>query len=408
MSLARAAREQCHPAVIITGVMVALMMPVAVFAPLGEAPLEACAGLALLIRIRSEISFYALGSRLVRSPITLLFLALLGWAAISCFWAPGGLASIKVTLEVAGTTLAGMVALLAVPLLNRAERRMLLSALMLGLVVGGGLLAFELIFDGPISRVLRKNDLRHGYSLARFKRGLTILAILVWPAAYYFQATKGKFAGLAVIACGATLVLLSTSRAAMLGLLVAVLLAAMTLIKWERLAKGILGFVVVAALAGPAISGKLWEYLLVKGIYTSPLEDYQLGRLGIWDYAVDLFLQSPIFGWGMDASRYIPPDPVNRYRHLELHPHNATLQITLELGLPGLIIVCAGIYMTVRQTLYRADLMQRASAIAMLVSILLVCAVGYGVWQVWWQATAWLAIMLLALAWREKELRADG
>ncbi len=401
MSVTEAERKQRHPAVVVAAIAVALMMPVAVFAPLGEAPLCACAGVAFLIRLLSEMSPAVLARRLRQDPLVLLFAALLFFAALSCSWSPGGLQSLRPMLEVAGMTLAGIVSLAAAQSLNASERGLILTALIAGLVVGGGLMAFELGFDGPISRVLRRNDLHHFYTPARFKRGMTVLAILIWPAAYYFRARRGVLAGAAVIACASAVILISTSRTSILGLVVALAIGALSFLRFRALFKTVLWLAVAGILLAPAAAGTLWGYLQAKGIFTTPLEKYELGRLGIWDYATELFLRSPIVGWGMDASRYLPPDPLNpRYRHLELHPHNATLQIALELGIPGLIIVFWGLFIVMRRALnFRGA--RKASAVTMLVSILLVCSLGYGVWQVWWQAAAWLAVTLLVIAWRD-------
>ena len=64
-------------------------------------------------------------------------------------------------------------------------------------------------------------------------------------------------------------------------------------------------------------------------------------RLLIWDFAGKRIAERPLLGWGLDASRAIPggkelirPDQ----KRLPLHPHDAALQVWLELGLPGAVL----------------------------------------------------------------------
>ena len=59
-------------------------------------------------------------------------------------------------------------------------------------------------------------------------------------------------------------------------------------------------------------------------------------RLWIWSFAGDRIAERPLTGWGLDASRSIPggKDPIRPGETwLPLHPHNASLQLWLELGI---------------------------------------------------------------------------
>ena len=66
------------------------------------------------------------------------------------------------------------------------------------------------------------------------------------------------------------------------------------------------------------------------------------GRLGIWDKVIDLAGQQPVAGWGW-VSYWVPwvspfDDLVTRNGVLQLHAHNAWLDIWLQLGILGLIV----------------------------------------------------------------------
>ena len=121
-------------------------------------------------------------------------------------------------------------------------------------------------------------------------------------------------------------------------------------------------------------------------------------RIGIWSYVSHKIEIGHPFGMGFDMSRKIgqlndviveivdqngahPPA-------LPLHPHNAVLQVWLELGLLGvasLILVFFGVW----RRLWRMKSSRNcnAAAIATLASALVPFLVSFGVWQSWWLAT---------------------
>jgi len=81
-----------------------------------------------------------------------------------------------------------------------------------------------------------------------------------------------------------------------------------------------------------------------------------------------------------------------------LHPHNAGLQIWLELGIPGTLAFAALL----------AILLQRARALGLagvaapflllqFLSAFLFSEVSFGIWQSWWQAVLWINIALAVL-----------
>src|SRR6202043_2906705 len=64
-------------------------------------------------------------------------------------------------------------------------------------------------------------------------------------------------------------------------------------------------------------------------------------RLLIWSFVGSRIAERPLVGWGLDSSRAIPggKDPIRPGEDwLPLHPHNAALQLLLELGAPGAVL----------------------------------------------------------------------
>jgi O-antigen ligase len=102
-------------------------------------------------------------------------------------------------------------------------------------------------------------------------------------------------------------------------------------------------------------------------------------RLGFWRRAVAWISDHPIRGWGLDSSRVFGPGIV-------LHPHDAALQVWLELGGVG-AAMAATFWVLVLRKLERPEPDIRAMALGASAAIfLLFGAVNFGEWQEWWLA----------------------
>ena len=135
-------------------------------------------------------------------------------------------------------------------------------------------------------------------------------------------------------------------------------------------------------------------------------------RLYIWEFAAQRIAEHPIRGWGMNASRDMPEGKKvvegkawSGYV-MPLHPHNAVLQVWLELGVPGAllfgvfgVLVFLGI---VRPHIPRAH---SAAAAGQAVTALTLLSSSYGIWQSWWLATLWLSASLMAVTFSEHQFQ---
>jgi O-antigen ligase len=375
----------------------AAMLPVGVMAPLGEVIIAGLVVLPLVglaWRRRGAAAFAAIG----RDPLTWLLAALCAWAALSALWSPDPTAGTALALRLVALSLGGLVLLAATDLVAGDERTRLLDGLSLGFAAAAVLLASELILGAPVSRMFHTLPPGLGYAPAHFDRGLTVAVLLAWPVAWHLRHRLGRWAALATIAAGVALPFMSSSRASMLAMILA--LPGWVAVRYggRRWGGAALAALILGICLVPVALGELWQHgFIFAGV---DLPRLQMSRLGIWDYGVDLFLRRPFGGWGLDASRYIGPDTVivSPFRRLELHPHNALIQVALELGLPGILLCLAALVLVLRRILALAAPAARAAAAAQAVVLLTVSAVSYGVWQYWWQASCWLAIAFLALA----------
>ena len=70
---------------------------------------------------------------------------------------------------------------------------------------------------------------------------------------------------------------------------------------------------------------------------------------------------------------------------IPLHPHNLVLQVWLELGVLGAVILAALLMTVVRLINHEiTDRLDLAVGYGTLVSSLVVAGIGFGAWQNWW------------------------
>jgi exopolysaccharide production protein ExoQ len=139
-------------------------------------------------------------------------------------------------------------------------------------------------------------------------------------------------------------------------------------------------------------------------------------RILIWNFVDRNIRERPILGWGLDASRRMPggkervwvttcdappdaPFPSIDGEVLPLHPHNAVLQIWLELGGVGVLAALFGLVASLWR-FYRAHPGRSAAVLTpMAAAGLSVALISFGIWQEWWVSVLLLnAAMGIALA----------
>jgi O-antigen ligase len=215
-------------------------------------------------------------------------------------------------------------------------------------------------------------------------QGSYVLAVL-WPLAAVAAVREARAPWLVLpMAAGVVAGGLGLAADAPLAAIVVSAVTAAVVWRWPRLMPRIAAAKAgVLFLAAPAI---LWA-ARATGLFAAiqpatPLSWSQ--RMDYWRHAGDWIGDRPFRGWGLDASRMFSPG-------IHLHPHDAALQVWLELGLIG--AVAAALFwgiLFLRLGRDRPDLAAAGGAAAA-AAYLIVGAVSFGVWQDWWLAVGALA-----------------
>lgn len=371
-----------------------------VFVPLG---LMAKQSMATSFIALAALVILAAGARAPRTlppnkAITAIFVLLAVYVAAShlfiidcdaCATKAGGkLAMLALVLWVASSK---------VGVVTSESRRAVGLALTAGLFVAGALLVFELSTDSSFLRLITGRQDDPDVPLFRLNRGTTALALLAWPAAAWLWSTgrRSRAIGLVTLAIGAAAYGDSTS-ALVAGLLAATAAAAAALAPMATMTTGLLIVGAFTALAPWLLLNLLgWVKPFIDSIPPSILD-----RIEIWNHGAKAVFDAPVLGHGIGAMRHLTvPDPsLSGYRHLvkpPTHPHDAALQIWLELGGVGVILFAALIWLVAR-SVAALETPWRSAAVAASAGVLFTAMVSYGLWQ-----ETWLGIIAMtALAFR--------
>lgn len=394
-----------------TPLLTALAVSVAVLAPLlaylgnqGIAPMVALAGvlcLPLLVRNRPP------------SVGTGILMVLLAWGLFTTAWSPTVLGDfhryalvekltpLKLALQL--PLYAGFVIALLGISTGGARRAVLVLAI--GLVVAAVVTAAEGALGGQLYQWIKaKAGQATSPDLAarNVARAAYAMAVLFWPAALVLWRGRVGRGAAVVLAVGAlTGAVLLDADAVLAAALASV--GAFLMVRFGG-RPGVLACI-GAVLAYLALAPLVADFATGPDLAFEVAADGKLSwavRIDIWRDVARLVEQKPFLGWGLDASRVLPGVP--------LHPHDAALQVWLELGLVG--VALTGLFWTWLfagvERLARTDPPLAGAAAGSAAAYLTIGALSFGVWQEWWMALGALAIGVTVLLARSRGLVVQG
>ena len=80
-----------------------------------------------------------------------------------------------------------------------------------------------------------------------------------------------------------------------------------------------------------------------------------------------------------------------KYEPIPLHPHNSVLQVWLEMGALGALILMVLLLSVVRAIHHFVEgNVNRATALGLFTTVLTIASISFGAWQSWWLASIFL------------------
>jgi O-antigen ligase len=368
-----------------------LFFPLLVLAPRGVAALLSLAGLSAAGLLMSSR-----GSRLnpAVSRAAILLGCLLVWGALSALWSVDPMRSLTVAVRLTGLFTVGITLLAATGSITAPGRLTLLSVV--GLALGVGMALTELMTDGALSSYFSDR----AYQPARLNQASISFAILCLPISGILVCRGYKLPGTLLAVATAATVCFLAGTAAKAALITGLPMALLLYRGGPTVARAAAVISTIIIVTAPLTFARL-ERLPV---LTEGADDVKLSaghRLLIWSFAGDRIAEQPLVGWGLDSSRAIPGGedlirPGETW--LPLHPHNAPLQLWLELGVPGAVLFALVIALAwwVLAEAHWA-LLFFAAAGGSLTTAFVGCFATYGIWQEWWLGTLWFSLFLVSV-----------
>ncbi len=391
--------------------------------------LSACLLFGLLIRAPARWGLLR-SAMTAQRPLPLLFAALLLWIFAACFWSFDPLFSLRSLAMLIGTLTGGWLLVVLFGRLPSDRQGRLAAALAIGL----GLAGFSMLALGLLER---SGLVDIGHLLWNMDADTTVVALLVWPAMAWLAGSGRRRAAIGLLLVCLAGVGLAHDLAAKVALLAAG--STWLVARWRP--RPVLRTIAVASVACCLLAP------LAASLLPPSQESAEWGwlpssahhRLTIWSFTARHIAERPAFGWGFDGSRAIPGGkthvPVVRLKgcaqnaapievpgygrpvagdcvaweeSLPLHPHDGWLQVWLELGGIGALLVALLVWRIVERLRRRpatpAVQAAQATAAATLVAGLIICSVSFGIWQSWWLSSLWIAAAFTAPLFREPDM----
>ena len=394
------------------GLAILAIFPLARFAPKGLAPLLvvfALIGAAYWLVKRPRISITPVATWAA------LFVAL---TLASALWSITPGTTIKTATSLVGTLLCAYTIFHLVMNLPDDSQMIARRIFVYGGLVALAALAIDLI-PQEVAEHIYGTEIKSKASSINFwnvrKPALTIAALLIWP---WLGAARNILPRSAIIgAIIAYLIIVGASDAgAARGAGILAVAAAIAVFFFQRAVLGITAVgLILAIFAAPLIPPMMTDPQTLEARYDG-FSESAIHRISIWQRSAEKIKDNPVAGSGFDTVRALYgswsarsttflPGTERRWtvmsEPIPLHPHNAFLQIWIELGAIGAALcaafLCALIYVIAQKS--RDDL-TCAVSLGAFVSGTFIANISFGAWQAWWIAALILIGALIVLALR--------
>ncbi|RZI46341.1 O-antigen ligase family protein [Rickettsiales endosymbiont of Peranema trichophorum] len=242
------------------------------------------------------------------------------------------------------------------------------------------------------------------YLRTDLNRGMTFLSMLVWVMVYRYYCRRAFVKIGLVLASTLYVIMYSESEAAKVALLCStsiVLFSSIFLRRFHYLF--FICFVSLSCLT-PFIIMSIIENPQCDFLWSRLPQSWQ-HRLYIWTDVLNLISIKPYFGWGFGSSRIFAKlgdililPASNTMGLFSSHPHNAVLQVLLEVGIVGSITytVMFAYIMNKIRLVFPID--AQPFVYGILSAYILVSQCSYNIWAAWWLSAPFIAVYSLRMA----------
>lgn len=331
------------------------------------------------------------------SPLGWAVAAFFGWCLISIGWSEFKLVSLRALgefwLSVAATFI------LALTLAEHLTRKMFWG-LAVAFVLAGLIILIELKTGLRLRKALGVSSRAYIFN----RSVLTLLVFLLPLSAWFLDGgRKGMAYGLALLLFLCAVAIRSESDAAVLGLAMVCIVFPLAWLA-PRLTAGLTALAFLAAFCISPFIGPITSRLITPEMHKMIASGHSQQRVALWNSFDSALWEQPVLGGGFGISPRMAQTsvaakvPVEQQAKLNIgHPHNAALQIWVELGVVGAFLSLAVAFFTLFAISWQPHLI-RCAFLAMVAGAAPAALVGHGAWQGWWAASIGAAVIWMQAA----------
>ena len=321
----------------------------------------------------------------LRNPATMLFIAFMAWATVSLGWS---------TLPSRGAGLIAGCLMLVASIVMISQFPLSKSApgfLVFGLSIGGAAIALDLMSGEHLLQIVHKDK---GQAW-RYNMVVVSFCIFSLGLLSHLEGRKPyKVAAALILVFIGTF--LGESETAKLVLILFPALFLLAIVTPQPFIKPAF-YCLIAFIFFYTATG-MPGLIYVKTIVPADFWVHASGdeRLKIWSGVADFALHGLPFGWGVETiaapretAYFIAASREIQWGLSQWHSHNNFLQITTELGLPGMALSSAVLGVVVVKGFPRSRV-RTAAFVTFVTAIMGVAAISHGFWQSWW----WAAVLI--------------
>lgn len=345
------------------------------------------------------IGYLSLSEKPLPDKNLILFLvAMLALSFSSSLWSVNGPESIERASKISGLFLGGVLLLTYIQKADLHAFRKYYWVLPTASFIAFLLLNAERFFDYPVYHLLRPEETKtHHYVL---NKASGILVLTFWPILFLGYKHYGYKGVLLLGAAALWFLFFSVSQSSQLAFIITLLFGFLFPYKYKAAWILLAVLITIGVLILPwsvhyaylHYADLLWQEGLLK-------ESSASMRLEIWDFISKKIFENPLYGYGMEATRYIDDfDSQTRFfpTNTVMHPHSAAFQLWIEFGVIGILLgLCFVLYLL--KKIYEAPLQKQQLYLPCLMSILCVSMIGWGLWQSWWIGLLFISAALCLL-----------
>ena len=267
-------------------------------------------------------------------------------------------------------------------------------AINISLFLASIFLIIEFLNDAVLYRWLSDRINDPEVALSRYNRVTSALVLFVWPVSYWAYQKGNIVTAISLIIVTFCAALLSHSNSA---LVVSIIIPIVAIVAYFLPI-----FVFWAGFFSLSIFTLLSPFIFVSLLnwikpFSNSIPPSTLDRIEIWHRSAIAVFEAPWFGYGIGITRYlaIPQELMEKYKYHvtpTTHPHNAAIQLWLELGVMGLSIFLMLLYFAVHP-LKRVPRPCLCITLAVAAGVIFTSLVSFGFWQETWLGIIGLVVI---------------